>query len=150
MNNTWHFLDNSLSNSLRCNLWHIDGISFEIPYHMHWNMTYGWQRAFPLHFLIKFIEIWSMNNMWRFPLQFHIRFTEISSMTSRCHFLYKSLSYVFKHDVSDRSYFLYTSLSNSSKYGIWTTCFIFFTIPFKIEIWPLTRRYNFLRNSFQI
>ena len=55
-----HFHYNSVSKSLKYELWHLWAISFTNPYPNHWNMTYGSYWPFPLQFLIKIIEIWPM------------------------------------------------------------------------------------------
>ena len=55
-----HFNYNSLSQSLKYELWQLWAISFTIPYQNHWNMTYGSYGQFQLQFLIKIIEMWPM------------------------------------------------------------------------------------------
>ena len=52
-----HSLYNSLSKSLKDDLWQLWVISNTIPYQNHWNMTYWRYGPFPLHFLIKTIEV---------------------------------------------------------------------------------------------
>ena len=59
-----HFLHNSISKSLKCDLWKLWAISITSPYQNHWNINYDGQ--FPLQFLIKIIEIWPMTAMGNF------------------------------------------------------------------------------------
>jgi hypothetical protein len=89
-----HFNYNSLSQSLKYELWQLGAISFTIPYQNHWNMTDGSDGPFPLQFLIKIIEIWPM--------------------TAMGNFLYNSLSKSLKYDLWQLwGHFHYNSLSKS-------------------------------------
>ena len=102
------------------------------------NITYDALVAFPVQFLLKFIEIWRMER--------------------RCHFLHNSLLDALKYDLWrvgaisfifpcqihwDKAYggcrcrFLYNSASNSWKYGVWWVDAISLTIPYSIH-WNMT------------
>jgi len=88
-----NFLYNSLSKSLKYDLWQLWAISITIPYQNHWNMTYDCYGQFPLQFLIKIIEIWPMTAMGNFHYnssQFLIKIIEIWPMTAMGHFHYNS------------------------------------------------------------
>ena len=74
-----NFHYNSLSKSLKYDLWLLWAISFTTPYQNHWNMTCDCNGLFPLQFLIKIIEI--------------------RRMTYRGHCLYNSLAKSLRYDV---------------------------------------------------
>ena len=132
-----HFLYNSISKSLKSDLWLLGTISFAILYQHHWNVTYDWEGPFPLQFLIKIIDIWPI--------------------TARGHFLYNSLSKSWKYDVwllgaisttipywsievwpmTGRGHFLYNSLSKSLKYDLSLLGAISITIPYQ-NYWHMT------------
>ena len=148
MSNMGHFLYNFLWDSLEYDLWHVDAISSTLPYPIHWNMTYDGWRPFPPHLLLEFIEVWPMNNTWRFPLQCLIRFIEISSMTYGCHFLYNSLSHLFKYNIHRVD-----SISSTIPYQLhWSMAYeqhVAFSLQFLIrfiEIWPMPHRCPFVQN----
>jgi len=61
-----HLHYNSLSKSLKYDLWLLWAISFTIPYKNHGNITYDSYGWFPVQFLIKIIEIWPMAAMGNF------------------------------------------------------------------------------------
>ena len=88
-----HFLYNSLSKSSKYDLWRLWTISITIHYQNHWNMTYDCCEPFPVHLLIKSIEIWRLTT---------------------------------------RDNFLYISLSKSLKYNLWLSWAISYTIPYQM------------------
>ena len=61
-----NFHYNSLSKSMKYDLWLLWVISFTIPYQHHWNMTCESYGPFQLQFLITIIEIWAMTAMGDF------------------------------------------------------------------------------------
>ena len=82
---------NSLSRSLKDDLWLLGAISFTIPYQMIeiWPMT-----AMGYSFTIPYQNHWNMTPAckWHFLLQFLMGINEIWPMTARDYFLYNSLS----------------------------------------------------------
>ena len=61
-----NFPYNSLSQSLKYDLWLLGALSLTLPYQNHWDMTYDYYGPFSLQFLIKIIEIWPMTAMGNF------------------------------------------------------------------------------------
>jgi len=61
-----NFHYNSLSKSLKYDLWLLWAISFTTPYQNHWNVTYDCYGQFPLQLLIKIIEMWPVTAMGYF------------------------------------------------------------------------------------
>ena len=132
-----HVLYNSLSKSLKYDLWRLGAISFTIPYRNHWNMTCNSKVTFAWQVLIKIIEIWPM--------------------TARSHFLYNSSFKSLKYDIwvlgatpsqflikiieiwpmTAMGHFLYNSLSKSLKYDLWLWWAISFRIPYQSH-WNIT------------
>ena len=66
-----HLLDNSLSKSLKYDLWLLEAIGLTIPHQNNWNMTYDCSGPFPLLFLIKSTEIWTVK-AWGHFLEYSV------------------------------------------------------------------------------
>ena len=113
-----NFQYNSLSKSLKYDLWLLWAISFTTPYQNHWNMTYDSYVNFHYNALSKPLKydlwlLWAISitipyhnhrNMtydsYRpFPLQFLIKIIEIWPMTVMGHLLYNSFSKSSKYDL---------------------------------------------------
>ena len=124
-----NFLYNSLSKSLKCDLWKLWAISITSPYQNHWNVSYDTYGPFPLQFLIQIIEIWPMAAMGHFLYNS----------------LYKSLIYDLWQLRAISFQFLIKIIQN-------LTCGSYGPFPLQflikiIEIWPRTATCNFLYNS---
>ena len=145
-----NFHYNSLSKSLKYDLWLLWAISFTTPYQNPWNMTCDCNELFPLQFLIKIIEMWPVKAMG--------------------HFNYRSLSKSLKCEIWHlwaiaTCSFLSIPYQNHSKFDVWQLWTISITIPYQnhwdmtydsygafplqflikiIEIWPMTAMGNFL------
>ena len=113
-----HFHYNSLSKSLKYDLWLLWAISFTIPYQNHWNMTYDSYGVISI--TIPYQNHWNMTYgcYGQFPLQFLIKIIEMWPVKAMGHFNYKSLS-------------------KSLKCEIWHLWAISFTIPYPNH-WNMT------------
>ena len=107
-----HFHYNSLSKSLKYDLWQLWAISITIHYQNHGNMTYDCYGQFPYNSLLKSLK-YDLWQLWvisitipyqnhrtmthdcyvPFPLQFLIKIIEVWPMTAMGHFHYNSLKY---------------------------------------------------------
>jgi len=124
-----NFHYNSLSKSLKYDLWKLWANSITIPYHNHWNMSFGSYGQFPLQFRIKIIEIWPM--------------------TAMTNFLYNSLSKSLKYDICLLGAICLT-IPYQTHWNMTYDCYGWFPLQLlcKInEVWYLTARGNFLYNS---
>ena len=124
-----HFLYNSLSKSLKYDLWQLWAISITIPYRNHWNITYDCYGPFPLQFLIKIIEIWPM--------------------TALGNFHYNSLSQPLKYDLWQLWAISFT-IPHQNHWNMTNVSYGPFPLQFLIkimEIWPMIAMGNFLYNS---
>ena len=122
-------LYNSLSKSMKYDLWLLGAVSFITPYQNHCKMTYDSYRQFPLQFLININEIWPM--------------------TAIGHFLYNPLSTSLKYDLwklwaisITTPYHNHWNMSYDS-YGRFPVQFLIKII----EIWPMAAMGNFHYNS---
>ena len=162
-----NFHYNSLSTSMKYDLWLLLAISFTIPYQHHWNMTYtmGHFNYNSLSQSLKY-ELWqlwaisctiSYQNHWnmtygsygQFPLQFLIKIIEIWPMTAMGNFLYNSLSKSLKCDL-----WLLWAISFTTPYqNHWNmTCVSYGPFQLQllisiVELWAMTARGHFLYNS---
>ena len=107
-----NFHYNSLSKSLKYDLWLLWAISFTIPYQNHWNMTYDSYGAISITIPYQNHRNMTYDCYEPFPLQFLIKIIEIWPMTAMGHFHYNSLS-------------------KSLKYDLWLLWAIFFTSPYQ-------------------
>ena len=139
-----HFHYNSLSKSLKYDLWKLWANSITIPYHNHWNMSYDSYGPFPLQFLIKIIEIWRMTARGN-PYQNHRNMT----YDYQGHFLYNFLSKASKHDLWMLGVISIT-FPHQNHWNIAYDCWGSFPSQFLIkiiEIWPMTARGHLLHRS---
>ena len=128
-----HFLYNSLSKSLKYDLWLIGAISFTIPYQNHWSMT---QEAISCIVLYNNHRNMTCDCQEPFPLQFLIKIIAIWPMTAGGNFLPCENHWNVTYDCEGR-YFLYKSLSKSLKYDLWLIGAISFTSPYQNH-WHMT------------
>ena len=151
-----YVLYNSLSKSLKYDLWQLWGISFTIPYKNHWNMTYDCYGQFPLQLPIKIIEMWPVTAMGYFlynslskslkcdlwqlwaisftiPYQNHWNMTCESYGPFQLQFLITIIEIWAMTAMGDFLDFLSTSL----KYDLWLLWAISFTIPYQHH-WNMT------------
>ena len=153
-----HLHYNSLSKSLKYDLWLLWAISFTIPYKNHGNITYDSYGRFPLQFLIKIIEIWLMIAMGHFlynsllkSLKYYLWQLWMISITipyqnrwNMTYCCYGSFPLQFLITIIEiwsmaaMGNWHYKSLSKSLKYELWHLWAISFTIPFRNHwIWPM-------------
>jgi hypothetical protein len=152
-----NFHYNSLSTSMKYDLWLLLAISFTIPYQHHWNMTYENYGPFQLQLLITIIEIWAMTAMGDFLYNFlskslkydlwqlwaisiTIPYQNHWNMTYDCYGqfpLQRFIKIIEMWPVTAMGYFLYNSLSKSLKYDLCKLWAISITTPY-LNRWTMS------------